>query len=283
MRVHPYRHFVLALLVLCLTALITALAALDTQGSDLQAARPEIDDRRRSLSPRGMTDEIEKIVRAYLEAPSVEARLPFVRRPQTVLPLMKDHARRYAWKPVRVADVHLVATLDATQREQPLILASAETEERQLIPLVLEQTHETYRVDWESHVGYSPMDLNDFLGTPAGTVSWFRAHASKSDYHNYHFDENSDTVCLRLTVPHTEAPFYAYLKRTHPQFAEIASLLAGKQSIPLILALRQESPLSGNRRQVEVAGLVQARWMVEEERHLYAESVAARAYLPAAR
>ena len=112
-----YRYFALAAAVIGMTTLITALAALDSEGAALRGVTPEAGEEWSSLSPRGISDEIEKVVRGYLEAPSIEARLPYLRRPQAVHPLMTDHAQRHHFHPVSVTAVHLVATLDATQRE----------------------------------------------------------------------------------------------------------------------------------------------------------------------
>ncbi len=279
---YHYRHFLLCVALIAVTSLTVVMAALETERASAGGQSPIPQDLQ-SLSPQGIAEEIERVVRGYLGAPTVEAKLAFVRRPSAVRPLMLDHYRGESLSPATVLEVDVIASLDAVGRPHPLFLAAAETRDGRLLPLMIEAQNGIYRIDWESHVGYSPMRPEAFLETPAGSTMWFRLHASQSDYKNYHFNEESDTVSLRLTFPGSPCVCYGYLSRSHPQFSEFARLLSGKGEVPLILTLRQESAASGSRRQVEITQLLQERWFVEEETTPYAEAWGRGPFFPGVR
>lgn len=217
-----------------------------------------------SLTPRAIARDVEHAVRGYLEARTVEEKLAFVRRSPEVRFLMQDYVLRRPLEPCEVLQVDVIAACDSLVRMHPLYLAAATTAEDELIPLMIEVRNGNYLVDWESHVGYSPMELDAFLRTPAESSIWFRVHASRSTYHNYHFNDPADTVPLRLSVPGSQSYCYGYLSRHHSQFSEFNRLLAGKTDVPMIITLIQKSPVSGARRQVEIGRLIQPSWFIED-------------------
>ncbi len=222
---------------------------------------------RDSLSPRAIAADTRRAVTKFFSADTIDEKLRFVRRPLTVRRMMEDYYGRFPRHPlsVSVERVHVVATNDSSQRENPLILATAQTPQGRLLPVMLEVTNGRYRVDWESQVGYSPASLARFRQAPSGRTRWFRVHASRSSYHNHSFDRPSEAIALRLDFPGATAPSYGYLERSHPQFSECVRLLDG-----------QASPEARKQHQFEVVRLNQVGWLIEETSRVYTEAWAAR-------
>jgi hypothetical protein len=264
------------LLSIGITAVAATLPLYQSPPEDVLPATSESVPLAKAPSPRDMEARVEETVRAYFAAASIEAKLPFVRRPAAVRPLMERYYRLDEGEgkvpPLALGDVHIVATQDAIQREHPLILASAETKRQRLIPLLLEVRNGHYLIDWESQVGYSPQPLEEFLRSPVGTRQWFRLHARRSDYHNHHFDEPAATLSLRLEFPGSDVVAYGYLSRTHPQFGQGAHLLASQSSVPMMVTLTRTPTLAGHPPQFEIARIRQHGWFVEDASPTYAEA-----------
>jgi hypothetical protein len=268
-RFHIGRHLLAWCFILGIAGLVTRMERRDHSSPSQESNSPS---ELSSLSPREISRQIESTVHGYLRANTVEARLPFVRRASNVHFLMHDHARRYPLTSITdPISVHVMAKCDQLNRHHQLYLAAAETEEG-LIPLMVEAENNTYLVDGESHAAYSPMDIEAFLKTPAGSSMWFRVHATRSDYHNHHFNDQNETMALRLAFPESDDFCYAYLHRHHPQFNEFARILKGNKKVPLILSLNQKSQKSGHRRQLEIASLKHERWFIEQASTSYAEA-----------
>ncbi len=227
-------------------------------------APPEIPPHGTAQSPAEISEAIRATVRHYLQAPTLEDRLAVARRPKAVRFLMLDYHQRHPYQSLRPSGVKVVAKLDAITRTHPLYLAAATYPDTRTIPLVIEARNGKYRVDWESHVGYSPMDLGAFMETPPGSTMWFRLFATP----------DPEATQYQLTFPNETTSLAARIDRFHPQFQTLARHTKGAIRTPMILTLRRT--LSAQL--VDIAALKQVGWFIEDREISYAD-----AWVPEAR
>lgn len=79
--------------------------------------------------------------------------------------------------------------------------------------IVFEETEDGIKLDWESFVRYSEMEVTDFLSTKPKEAKEFRVLAMIDDYFNYRFDDPRKHVCVRLFDPTESFMFYGYVEK----------------------------------------------------------------------
>ncbi|MGK0188662.1 MAG: hypothetical protein ACI9R3_004474 [Verrucomicrobiales bacterium] len=79
--------------------------------------------------------------------------------------------------------------------------------------VVFEETAEGPKLDWESFVRYSEMEVPDFLNAQPKEPKEFRVLAMIDDYFNYKYSDPREFVCVRLFDPTESFMFYGYVKK----------------------------------------------------------------------
>lgn len=154
----------------------------------------------------------------YLDAASWRERLPFVRKPDAVAPLMEHHYKRHPLRRGTVAEVQRVAFARSGQ----MVFVDIEATDNSGAPLnaAMELSDGRFALDWESFTAHSTTPLAEFLRQDAGSTAVFRVTAEPSFYFNYHFNAHRH-VGLRVEEPFTETSCYAYVS----QESELRTLL----------------------------------------------------------
>lgn len=68
-------------------------------------------------------------------------------------------------------------------------------------------------LDWESFVGYSDMNWQEYAEKRPQTSNWLRAVADAGDYYNYEFADDKHFLCVRLTSPDGNQRMHGYVPR----------------------------------------------------------------------
>jgi hypothetical protein len=225
-----------------------------------------------------------KVVQSFLAAPTTEAKLAFVRLPERVKPLME---KWYALRPttgLSSGNIEQVTLMDADGNpyQAPGIRKSRvgnsyfiflvvrfgpDNAQRYFsvehIPPVAPQTRSTYLLDWETSVGYQPMELTDFRAKQPREPQPFRVNFAPAQYWNYAFEDQDRWLSFRLSYP-GEADFeiYGYVERT----SEIATELQQQmyRDANCILQLRYP-PEAISRDQVIIDKIVHPSWFYERD------------------
>ena len=95
--------------------------------------------------------------------------------------------------------------------------------------VVMGQTPEGPKLDWESFVRYCEQDVHEFLEQKTQEEKEFRVLAMIDDYFNYRYDNPYEYVCVRLFDPTESFIFYGYVEKKSPLGKTIWSQVPAKR------------------------------------------------------
>ncbi len=221
------------------------------------------DDVQSEAEARDLYQLIERRIASYLASRTVDERIANVRDAERVEPLMR---RWYAERPVEPGQFVEMGTFQPlTIEKRPFWLVRAKTAAGTR-PMLLEQTaDDDVLVDWETDVGFQPMDWDQFVAErPAGDFD-FRVLVKRDNFFAYEFADEEAYHCLRLTARGAGEYLFGYVARESDLERRIMPLLnrSGREA-PMILRLRFVEGSEG-RRAVMVCGLVSERWCLVDD------------------
>lgn len=152
----------------------------------------------------------EPLVRAFLEARSVDELIPLVRNPQVTGPrIMKHH-------PDGTIDAPGMAVFNSTRtvhylgRMAAVDVLVGDHQQRQVAMI---GTPDGLKVDWESFVGWSEMSWGEFLESKPAEPQVFRVIVRLADYYNFDFADDLQWQSYRLESPDGEHQVFGYAER----------------------------------------------------------------------
>lgn len=176
---------------------------------------------------------IEKNVRRYLLAPTIEEKLTFVRYPQEMRPLMEKY---YAQNPIEGSKCDLITNLEfftVGEKNFWKVLAIQKNQKREWI--FLEQVSDTnVLIDWESHVHYQPMPWPEYVNKRPLSALDFRISLQPTAYYVGEFSDESRWVSYRVTAYGHSEVLFAFVLRHSDEHLAIESSLAQKS--PYLIA-----------------------------------------------
>lgn len=125
--------------------------------------------------------------------------------------------------------------------------------------------NDTFKLDWESLVGYSDMAWDDFLATKPTTPTRVRCYLAPTDYYNFEFSDSEKFQSLRLTDRTTHRQIHAFTEKGSEDDKLLNALFERqKRAAPVIVEI---SFNEGTRAKdcVRFHRLVQETWIVAEQ------------------
>lgn len=229
---------------------------LETQSKMVLEAKAE-------LEASELIDRIDKTIREFFRATSVQSLTRLVRQPERVVPLMRQY---YADQPVffqRLNAINTLRPLPFTTRENFWLasVSMANSKTRYLIIEVLESGEP--RVDWETLVCYQPMKWDDFVAQrPAGTSLDFRVYVERDNFYSHEFGDATRWTCFRLTALDSEETLFGYVSAGSEEAAAMIRLIDENDGRKTSLILRLCIPEGvQSRRGVVIEKLLSNRWI----------------------
>ncbi|HWB02181.1 MAG TPA: hypothetical protein VG796_04090 [Verrucomicrobiales bacterium] len=220
-------------------------------------------------------------VAAFLQAQGVEKKLPLVRLPNRVRPLMEDWYRKQPDTPataveiidrgkVRSDSAYYVKLRVAVKQPDPLDPAQLRTVVRDFMVEEIQQDDDTriYKVDWEAAVNWRPMSFEEFRQQQPRQPVPFRVQIEGCDYYNHSFSDERRWLSCRLYLPQPdntrEFLFYGYIDRRSQAWNDLAIYTEPGNTGALILALKYpQNAISFD--QVIVDSLVHPSWFYTKD------------------
>jgi len=223
-------------------------AATDTDPSQQQAPPPDLGPDPATLDAAGLPTIVtaeEKaaciaVGNAFYAASSVEEKLPHVRQPERVRPLMEawyaSHGDGAGGEPI--AEVLFQKKFTLGERRFIQLAVGFGSGAQRII--VFEQGDDaSLRLDWEVSVGYQPMPLAEFKATRPTAATPFRVKVKKGDEYRAPFEDRERYQSLRLSYPGDRGfQLTAYVKRDAPWAAALIANFEFNQAPSVILNLR---------------------------------------------
>lgn len=207
--------------------------------------------------------QMERVVRSFCLATSVDEMAGMVRHSARVRPLME---RYYAENPL----VPL-----GYQRQKDFQGAMLGTENNFWVVrvvvgngktkvLLVEEDGGRFLVDWETVVTYQPMDWDSYaLDRPQGTTLDFRVRAQPDNLFSHEFVNQEKWSCYLLTAPASEEFLWGYAAKNSEADSILQALLRDNTSShkPVSVILRLGLPQEmRSRRGVIIEKVLSSRW-----------------------
>ena len=202
------------------------------------------------------------IVNGFFNAPDIESRLPFVRDPERVRPLMEQWYAREGidvdWPDGEVVLRDKIANQGRYFIRLAIDFAGAGTK-----IFIIEQTKQSFALDWETATGYQPMPIADFRSTRPTTPTEFRVKLKPSDYYNYQFSDKKTYRAVELSYPgQPDFKLIGYFRLDQAWAPALEELLDAGQAPSLIVSLKYPDKIEkgDDLDQVEIISVVSETW-----------------------
>lgn len=232
------------------------------------------------LTSQDESGAVETIT-AFLAAAGTEAKLPHVRLPARVRPLMEKF---YARTPDRAfAAGGVLDRVKISAGEAFFVILEMEVHETDPSLPLGERTHlksfaveeiekdggRTYKVDWETAVEWCEMSFEEFKQKQPRHAVPFRLKIRGHDYYNHNFADEKQWLAAELYYPYpqgrNEFIFHGYILRDSNLFSQLSPFTKTGNNASFIVNLRYpENPVS--RDQVIIDSIAQPSWFYTEDR-----------------
>jgi hypothetical protein len=209
--------------------------------------------------------KISQTIEAFFAAPSVEGKLPYVRDPERVKPLMTSYYNRepmpsYKWRGLN----WIVSVAEPGYR---LGYAQALFEDATPSSLVIEEMpNSQFRIDWEGFVRYGEVAWKDFLRLRPAEPKLLRVIASRpTSPPGLSSDATASPEWLELRHPAESGTVLGYFDKNDPKLESVMEQMkVGKwKDVPLTLRLCYPSPPTAlNQPNVRIAGVEGKGWLI---------------------
>jgi len=200
--------------------------------------------------------EIEAVgverVRQFLAAGTAEDYAPLVRDPDVALPRIREFLLA---NPPRALELR---SLKVSLAPGGRYLADLTLEDFSTKRMILEDTRDGVRIDWEAWVGWSSMPWGKFKETKPTVGQEFRVTATPVSYYNYEFADEERWSAWMLAAPQGEEFLYGYVARNSPAEAELISL--GKRSAGAMTLRLAFPPNATTNNLCEITEVLAAGW-----------------------
>ena len=192
----------------------------------------------------------EKVLRNYLKAKSWELRLPYVRKPEAVKPLMNEYYKGIDFsvgKPFLRLEPSKDANINNIKVGDWLSIKAVFEEGKNAFGVVvqdstwysLQLTESGFKIDWEASVVYNPMTFKAMNAQKPTFAQKFRVFAELGNYYNYEFrDSQYYFYSINLVESGGHDRLHGYIKKDSKDGARIYELLKDGESHPVIVKIR---------------------------------------------
>lgn len=233
----------------------------DGAGTDepsLPLAEPEVDEEPEVISVAMVRDELEPIVRSFLEAPDLETAARWTARPGRTLERMEKH-HRDGYTPPGLGAVLWNQSM-SRGRDWASFRVETGDYERKTVFLVKDGG---WKVDWESWTGWSPVSWETLKEERPTEPVRVRALVRPVEYYNFGFSSETEWAACMLVAPDGESSIYGYVPRTSDRASRL-TFLDGTTERRLILDIRYpENAPAGN--QVIIDAVIGEDWLDTED------------------
>jgi hypothetical protein len=227
-----------------------------------QQSLPEILKAKAMDDPVWVIDQLRPLMHNFCEAKNWKERLPYVRDPERISPLMESY---YKTHPDEAAPFRSVLPEIALDYRAGILSVNLEMEDYSTKSILFDLSGDHVSVDWESFVGYCEMDPEEFKNTRPTEPVTMRVSVSWPDvpYFNYRFKDEKNLYCFFLTFP-DDSYVFAYVQRSSPEAKTLRESLRknGKIGVVLRVAFPENAPSSN---QVWIREVLEQGWVLRED------------------
>ena len=194
----PVGWFVLVGLLICslggwaILSLFKAQPKIEAAGEAKQEILTEA--QKETQKVKQVLHQMEDCARNYLAADSVEARLPYVRHPKRVKPLMEAYYQTHPMHPGEFEQFHHLRSLGLSGFS--FVYGNAQLKDGRSSKMLLEEFEDgTFLADWESAVCYQPIEWGRYIEKHPTEPYDMRVLITLDNFYAYEFKDESRFHC----------------------------------------------------------------------------------------
>lgn len=211
-------------------------------------------------------ETVERAIRRFCEAGSMEEMLPLIRHAERVVPLMKDHYARNPFEALGDFEIKAFEPITLGLHAN-FWMASIKTGDGSRKNLLLEESESgELLTDWETFVCHQPMSWDEYAtNRPAGTTLNFRVYANPDMFFSHEFSDSKKWRCYKLTALDSEETIFGYAAEGSETATILQNLSRTNGSKPQAMILRLHLPEGmESRRGVVIEKVLSSRWLYIE-------------------
>jgi putative membrane-bound dehydrogenase-like protein len=133
--------------------------------------------------------------------------------------------------------------------------------------IALEATENGFKVDWESWVGYSPIEWGRFVTEKMQEPSEFRAMIGRDDFYDFRYANSLEYRCYQIRDPEEKHRLWGYVERNGEIDRKLQRAMLRSPYAFLVVKLRYPSnnPKDEKGAQVEIVELVEEGWVLRDD------------------
>lgn len=204
--------------------------------------------------------EAEPLVRAFLNARTVDELMPLVRQPERVRSRLLELNPAGTFDAPGITAFNQHGMVHYLNRLAAVDVLVGDHRHRQV---ALIETPEGLKVDWESFVGWSEMSWEEFLATKPSEPKVFRVVVRQVEYYNFDFADDLRWQSYRLESPDGQHQIFGYAERGSLISQQLRSP-SSDEAISAMLTLRFPQDKTA-RDQVVIDRYVMEGWVFEDD------------------
>ena len=216
-----------------------------------------------------LIEAIEKTIRQFFVATTIEDRLKLVRHPERVKALMENYYGAQNFPLVSepldaIVSLHPI-TLERSAAFWMGSVSFKNSKQQDLILEILESGE--VKIDWETLICYQPMKWEEFIKQrPEGKSNDFRVYIEPDNLFSHEFADSSRWNCFLISTLHSDEIVYGYSEVDSPISKDILSQIAQNQGQRVSLILRLGIPEGLKSRQgTIIEKVVSNNWIFVED------------------
>lgn len=211
--------------------------------------------------PPDRLSEAGAMLEKFWHATEWTAKLDCVHEPARVRPLLQAYYETQRNKdPISGALSHS----DQYQigNRSVLVLSYATSQPgNEVAVILLAQPDGSFRLDWESYVGWGDMTFLDFKTRRPSSPQLMRVSARYDEAYKGEFSDPARYLCMELVSPDGLYTLHGYCDKDTPLGTSLVQIVAGGAAVKLTLRLVSESEAKAPDN-ARITGLIADRWLV---------------------
>ena len=202
----------------------------------------------------------EKLLGKFFEVKNVEDFAPLVRNPEVTMPRIR---KWYESRPLKFAEVKKIGYQDDIRATGQMAAVLIQLADYSVKAAALEKTVDGYRVDWESWVGWTELDWDDFFTERPTEPKTVLVQCSVDTYYNRNFRDESKWVSIKMTNPQSYKTLYGYIDRSNPTLMRhVINMGAGESRAVFKIRYPKDSEVAN---QVVITEFLTSGWVNASE------------------
>ena len=208
-------------------------------------------------------DAAKDVLMKFMEAKSVDDRLPLVQSPAKVERQMRDYYNRHPY-PMAPESVEFKLANKLEDSESRFFVFEVTTTQQKLaFPVAIEETDAGLKVDWRSFVEFHDNMLGRFMNVYQAQPERFRVMMERAHYFKDDVPDKGSKLCLRIKSPIPGFEGYAFVSKDTVIGRELDRKFEWDILYLPILELQWHKTDDGQK-YVRVLNVVQDNWRASE-------------------